>query len=68
MHILVRANQHDTLDMLLFRHQGSTAALEATLEMNRNTLGNNATLEHGQVVKLPLQMNHRDDTAIQLWD
>jgi phage tail protein X len=71
MTILVRANQHDTLDLLCWRHLGTTiGVVEAALELNRNQLKFDATLQHGQLVKLPdppTQTAPKVD-IVNLWD
>jgi len=71
MTILVRANQHDTLDLLCWRHLGTTVdVVEEALELNRNQLMFGATLQHGQLVKLPdppAQTAPRVD-IVNLWD
>ena len=71
MTILVRAQQHDTLDLLCWRHLGVTAGVvEAALELNRNQLKSGVTLQHGQLVKLPDQPTKKAPTAniVNLWD
>ena len=71
MTILVRAQQHDTLDLLCWRHLGVTAGVvEAALELNRNQLNWDATLQHGQLVKLPDAPTQPVSTAtvVNLWD
>ena len=68
--MLVRAQQHDTLDLLCWRHLGTTTGVvEAALELNRNQCGE-ATLRHGQLVKLPDPPMQITPTAdmINLWD
>lgn len=68
--MLVRAQQNDTLDLLCWRHLGTTAGVvEAALELNRNH-GSEAILTHGQLIKLPelaLQTAPTTD-MIHLWD
>ena len=68
--MLVRAQQHDTLDLLCWRHLGTTAGVvEAALELNRNQCSE-VTLPHGQCVKLPdfpIQITPTTD-MINLWD
>lgn len=70
MTMLVRAQQHDTLDLLCWRHLGTTVGVvEAALELNRNQC-NEATLPHGQLVTLPDLPTHIAPTTdmINLWD
>jgi phage tail protein X len=68
--MLVRTQQHDTLDLLCWRHLGATVGVvEAALELNRNQC-NEATLPHSQLVKLPDPPLQTTPTAdmIHLWD
>lgn len=65
--IQVRARQHDTVDLLCWRHLGRTAgATEATLAANRG-LAATTRLAAGQPVTLvaPAQQPR---TLVQLWD
>jgi phage tail protein X len=70
MTIHVRAHQYDTLDLLCWRHLGSTAGVvEAALELNRDRLSD-VMLQHGQRVVLPdkpAQTIAPTDT-VNLWD
>jgi phage tail protein X len=70
MTIHVRAYQYDTLDLLCWRHLGSTAGVvEAALELNRDRLSD-VTLQHGQRVVLPDKpvQNIAPTDMVNLWD
>lgn len=69
----VHAHQHDTLDLLVWRHTGRTAALvEATLAANPGLADVGALLPHGTAVEIPDALLRAPPTAdqplIQLWD
>jgi phage tail protein X len=67
----VRANQNDTVDMLVWRHLGSTAGyVEQTLERNPGLADHGATLPHGTLVDLPEPeaSTPKMNIIIQLWD
>lgn len=69
----VYANQHDTLDALLWRHAGRTAALvEATLAANPGLADRGTVLPHGTAVDIPDDALNAPPVAdiplIQLWD
>ncbi len=70
MSILVRAQQNDTLELLCWRHLGTTkGVVEAALELNRDQLNQDAILKHGQCVLLPdapTAATARADT-VNLW-
>ena len=71
MSIQVRAQQHDTLELLCWRHLGTTAGVvEAALELNRNKLNQEATLKHGQLVMLPDPPTQSAPATVtlSLWD
>lgn len=65
----VIAQQGDTVDDLCWRHLGSSAAVEETLEANPGLAALGPVLPIGTAVQLPEQdsapQNH---TLIQLWD
>ena len=69
----VYAHQGDTLDALLWRHTGRTAALvEATLVANQGLADLGAVLPHGTAVDIPESALRAPATSeqplIKLWD
>ncbi len=69
----VHAHQGDTLDALLWRHAGRTAALvEATLEANPGLADLGDVLPHGTAVEIPdaalFAPPVADKPLIKLWD
>ena len=69
--MLVRAQQHDTLDLLCWRHLGATAnVVEAALEMNPGLADYGPVLPHGLLLTLPEPTATPTKTAqvINLWD
>lgn len=71
MHVI--AQQHDTLDGVLWRHTGRTGALvEATLAANPGVADLGAVLPHGLSVDIPdaalAAPPVPDLPLIQLWD
>ena len=69
----VHAHQGDTLDALLWRHAGRTAALvEQTLDANPGLADHGAVLPHGTAVDIPdaalAAPAAADLPLIQLWD
>lgn len=69
----VHAHQGDTLDCLLWRHTGRTAALvEATLLANPGLADLGDVLPHGTAIEIPddvlLAPSVTDLPLIQLWD
>lgn len=67
------AHQGDTLDALLWRHAGRTAALlEATLQANPGLADLGDVLPHGTAVEIPASALRApaaaDQPLIQLWD
>ena len=67
------AHQGDTLDALLWRHAGRTAALvEATLNANPGLADLGDVLPHGSAVDIPDDALRApavaDKPLIQLWD
>lgn len=65
----VRAQQGDTIDSLCWRHLGSSAQVEATLELNPGLASLGPTLPNGQSVTLPDSTDAQPKTnLIQLWD
>lgn len=67
---VVTAVQGDTVDSLCWRHLGSSAAVEATLELNPGLAAIGPTLPIGQAVRLPAEADAPAETAplIQLWE
>lgn len=66
---IVRAQQGDSIDSLCWRHLGSSAQVEATLELNPGLAALGATLPNGQPVTLPDSTDAQPKTnLIQLWD
>jgi phage tail protein X len=67
----VRARQHDTLDLLCWRHLGATANLvEAALALNPGLADCGPILPHGRLVTLPEPTATPTNTTqgIHLWD
>ena len=69
----VHAHQGDTLDGLIWRHAGRTAALvEATLNANPGLADLGDVLPHGTAIEIPddvlLAPSVTDLPLIQLWD
>lgn len=71
MTILVRAQQNDTLDLLCWRHLGTTVGVvESALELNRDQLNQEPILKHGHCVMLPDPPTQSVVTVntVNLWD
>ncbi len=67
---IVYAQQHDSLDAIVYRYFGKTAGLvERVLELNPK-LANYITLEIGTAVILPEieQTQAAERAVVQLWD
>ena len=69
----VHAHQGDTLDALIWRHAGRTAALvEATLNANQGLADLGVVLPHGVAVEIPDALLRSppvaDQPLIKLWD
>lgn len=67
----MRAQQNDTLELLCWRHLGTTAGVvEAALELNRDQLDQEPVLKHGQCVMLPDPPTQTVATVstVNLWD
>lgn len=69
----VHAQQHDTLDALLWRHASRTRGLlEATLDANPGLADAGVVLPHGTAVAIPdaalRAPVQADQPLIQLWD
>jgi len=71
MTMIVRAQQHDTLDLLCWRHLGATAGVvEAALLLNPGLAELGPFLPHGHLVTLPEPVTTPTHTTqlINLWD
>lgn len=67
--IAVRAHQGDTVDTLCWRHLGSSAAVETTLELNPGLAALGPVLPAGTPVVLPTaQPAAAGKKHLQLWD
>lgn len=65
----VRAQQGDTVDSLCWRHLGSSAAVEQTLEANPGLAALGPVLPNGTLLTLPDTAPPVSQTnLIQLWD
>jgi len=65
----VRAHQGDSLDSLCYRHLGSSAQVEAALELNPGLAALGPVLPNGQLVNLPEEAAAAPtSTLLQLWD
>lgn len=66
----VRAHQGDTLDSLCWRHLGTSAAVEAALELNPGLAALGPVLPNGHPVTLPDPLATATQTTplLQLWD
>ena len=65
----VIAQQGDSVDSLCWRHLGSSAAVEMTLETNPGLAAKGAILPMGTAVILPdIAQESTTQTIIQLWD
>lgn len=69
----VRAHQGDTLDSLCWRHLGTSAAVEAALELNPGLAALGPVLPNGHPVTLPDQsplaaQSTQTTPLLQLWD
>lgn len=49
----ITAQQHETVDQLVFRITGSTAQVEAVYQANQNLADLGTHLPHGTAVKIP---------------
>jgi len=69
--MIVRAQQHDTLDLLCWRHLGATAnVVEAALELNPGLADLGPIIPHGHQVTLPDPGSAPPKTTqtVNLWD
>lgn len=70
MAITVRAHQHDTVDLLCWRHYGRTAGVtEAVLQANAGLADHGPFLPQGTLVSLPdAQPAALQRHRVNLWD
>lgn len=65
----VIAQQGDTVDALCWRHHGSSAAVEVTIDTNPGLAALGPVLPLGTTVILPDQSAEaQNNTLLQLWD
>ncbi len=63
-----RAHQGDTVDLMAYRHYGSTDMAEAILLANPGLAALGPVLPHGTLVVLPPALPPTPRPAITLWD
>ncbi|EBR7911496.1 tail protein X [Salmonella enterica] len=63
----VKALQGDTVDLLCFRHYGTTQGVTEQVLAANPGLSNGVFLEAGQEVELPEQQKRKHREMIQLW-
>ncbi|EAB3771849.1 tail protein X [Salmonella enterica] len=63
----VKALQGDTVDLLCFRHYGTTQGVTEQVLAANPRLSNSVFLEAGQEVELPEQQKKKQREMIQLW-
>ncbi|EBM3286241.1 phage tail protein [Salmonella enterica] len=63
----VKALQGDTVDLLCFRHYGTTQGVTEQVLAANPGLSNSVFLETGQEVELPEQQKRKHREMIQLW-
>ncbi|EDV6081713.1 phage tail protein [Salmonella enterica subsp. enterica serovar Gaminara] len=63
----VKALQGDTVDLLCFRHYGTTQGVTEQVLAANPGLSNSVFLEAGQGVELPEQQKKKQREMIQLW-
>lgn len=63
----VKALQGDTVDLLCFRHYGTTQGVTEQVLAANPGLSNSVFLEDGQEVELPEQQKKKQREMIQLW-
>lgn len=68
--VQVRSHQGDTVDTICWRHLGSSADVEATLQLNPGLAALGPELPIGTLVTLPAatQAAAAQNNHIQLWD
>lgn len=67
---IVRAQQHDTVDAICWRHYGRTAGVsESVLQANPGLADLGPTLPHGTIVSLPdVPPSAPQRNMVNLWD
>ncbi|EAW9309936.1 phage tail protein [Salmonella enterica] len=63
----VKALQGDIVDLLCFRHYGTTQGVTEQVLAANPGLSNSVFLEAGQAVELPEQQKKKQREMIQLW-
>ncbi|EBG0645286.1 tail protein X [Salmonella enterica] len=63
----VKALQGDTVDLLCFRHYGTTQGVTEQVLAANPGLSNSVFLEAGKEVELPEQQKKKQREMIQLW-
>ena len=68
--MIVTAHQGDTLDLLCWRHLGTTAVVEAAFELNRDLANGGPVLAEGAAIVLPdvVPAAARTLETVNLWD
>lgn len=67
--MIVRAQQNDTLDLLVWRHVGSTAGIAQVLSLNPGVTSLGAFLPLGKTINLPDRAPAAPvPPMINLWD
>ncbi|MEZ0583272.1 tail protein X [Erwinia sp. STN24] len=64
----VRAHQGDTVDLLCYRHYGTTQGVTETVLAANPGLCNQVFLAAGQRVELPEIARQAEQKRVQLWD
>jgi phage tail protein X len=69
MNPVVTARQHDTLDLICWRHFGQTAVVtEMAMELNPGIASFGEVLPEGLQVTLPASAPPREVQTVHLWD
>lgn len=68
--MIVRAQQHDTVDAICWRYLGATrGVVEQTLELNPGLVDQGPVLTHGTAVRLPDVITQpKTIPMVKLWD
>ncbi|ECS0629983.1 tail protein X [Salmonella enterica] len=64
----VKALEGDTVDLLCFRHYGSTQGVTEKVLAANPGLSNRVFLTPGQMVEMPEQVPEKRRESVQLWD
>ncbi|EIJ4777885.1 tail protein X [Salmonella enterica] len=64
----VKALEGDTVDLLCFRHYGSTQGVTEKVFAANPGLSNRVFLTPGQMVEMPEQVPEKRRESVQLWD